>query len=153
MITNAPLDYTSAQHRRMGYRQALEHAGLDYDESLVRTANYTPASGSAAMKEVLALKPRPTAVFIASDVVALGAVQTIKRAGLHIPRDLAVVGFDDVPLAGFYDPPLTTIRLPAYGLGWAAGERLARLIQGEELAQNGVLLQTELVVRASSVAE
>jgi LacI family transcriptional regulator len=151
IITNAPLDYTSAQHRRMGYRQALEHAGLAYDASLVRTANFTPASGSAAMEDVLAMKPRPTAVFIASDVVALGAVQTIKRASLHIPRDLAVVGFDDVPLAGFYYPPLTTIRLPAYGLGWAAGERLARLIHGEELAQNGVLLQTELVVRASSV--
>jgi LacI family transcriptional regulator len=151
MITNAPLDYTSAQHRRAGYQQALDDAGLETDESLVRTGSFTPASGVAAMEDLLRASPRPTAVFVASDVVALGAMQAIKRAGLRIPADIAVVGFDDVPLADFYDPPLTTIRLPAYGLGWAAGERLVRLVQGDELAENGLLLETELVVRESTV--
>jgi LacI family transcriptional regulator len=63
---------------------------------------------------------------------------------------VAIAGFDDVPLADFFTPSLTTIRLPAYGLGWAAGERLARLIRGEKLEQQGVLLATELVVRESS---
>ena len=153
IVTNASLDYTSTQHRLAGYRQALEQAGLPYNAALVRTGNFTPASGVAAMEELLKLNPRPTAVFVASDVVALGAMQAIKRAGLRIPQDVAVVGFDDVPLVGFYDPPLTTIRLPAYGLGWAAGERFVRVIQGEELGQRGVFLETELIVRESSAGE
>jgi len=102
------------------------------------------------MEDLLKLSPRPTAVFVASDVVAMGAVQAIKRAGLRIPQDVAVVGFDDIPLVGFYDPPLTTIRLPAYGLGWATGERLIRLIQGDNLDQRGVLLETELIAREST---
>ncbi|MFH1907164.1 MAG: LacI family DNA-binding transcriptional regulator [Chloroflexota bacterium] len=150
MITNAPLEYTSAQHRRDGYRQALVEAGLSPDNSLLREGNYTPASGFIAMSELLGQSPCPSAVFVASDVVAMGAIQAIKLAGLRIPQDVAVVGFDDVLLAGYYDPPLTTIRLPAYGLGWAAGERLARLVQGEEMDQNGVFLESELVVRESS---
>lgn len=151
MITNAPLDYTSAQQRKQGYRQALEESGLDYDEALVRTGNFTPASGLEAMNDLLRITPRLTAVFVASDVVAMGAIRAIERARLRIPHDVAVAGFDDVPLADFFTPPLTTIRLPAYGLGWAAGERLARLVQGERLEQEGMLLETELIVRESSV--
>jgi LacI family transcriptional regulator len=150
LITNAPLDYTSAQHRKLGYRQAVEEAGLAYDEALVRMGNFTPASGLEAMKELLQIAPRLTAVFVASDVVAVGAMRAIERAGLRIPQDVAVAGFDDVPLADFFTPPLTTIRLPAYGLGWAAGERLALIIQGENLEQPGLLLATELIVRESS---
>lgn len=153
LITNASLNYTSAQHRRMGYQQALERANLAYDDSLVRTGDFTPASGFAAMNDLLDAEPRPSAVFVASDVVAMGAIQALKRAGLRIPEDIAVASFDDVPLVGFLDPPLTTIRLPAYGLGWSAGERLIRVIQGDELAQRGVLLETDLIVRESSVGE
>ncbi|HLF25025.1 MAG TPA: LacI family DNA-binding transcriptional regulator [Anaerolineae bacterium] len=150
MITNAPLEYTSAHQRLLGYRQALEATGSTYDDGLIKTGNFTPASGIAAMDELLKSPPHPTAVFVASDVVAMGAAQAIKRAGLRIPEDIALVGFDDVPLAAFYDPPLTTIRLPAYGLGWAAGERLIRLILGEDLAVNKLMLETELIVRESS---
>ncbi len=151
MLTNAPLTYTSAQQRRSGYVQAMQEAGLEVNESLILEGNYTPASGFRAMNELLQQNPRPTAVFVASDVVAVGAVQAIKRAGLRIPEDIAVVGFDDVPFAEYYDPPLTTIRLPAFGLGWAAGERLVRLIQGEGLDQTGLLLNSELIVRRSSL--
>lgn len=151
MITNAPLTYTSAQQRRAGYHQALNEAGLEINKAFLREGNYTPASGSAAMLELLNLTPRPTAVFVASDVVAMGAMQAIKRAGLQIPQDVAVVGFDDVPLAEYYDPPLTTVRLPAYGLGWAAGDRLVRMIQGERLQESHLFLESELVIRQSSV--
>jgi len=103
------------------------------------------------MNELLNITPRPTAVFVASDVVALGAMQAIKRAGLRIPEDMAVVGFDDIPLSEYYDPPLTTLRLPAYGLGWAAGERLVRLVNAEGLDVESVLLESELIARQSSV--
>jgi DNA-binding LacI/PurR family transcriptional regulator len=151
MITNAPLEYTSAQQRLEGYRQALSEAGIEADDTLVGAGNYTPASGYNAMIALLTLPLQPTAVFIASDVVAMGAIQAVKRAGLVIPDDLAMVGFDDIPLAEYYDPALTTIRLPAYGLGWAAGERLSRLVRGDTLDQAGTLLDTELIVRESSI--
>ena len=150
LITNATLEYTSAQQRRMGYEKALRESGIEPDCSLVQEGTYTPASGFAAMEKLLLVSPRPTAAYVASDVVALGAIRAIKHAGLRIPADVAVVGFDDVPLADFYDPPLTTVRIPAYGLGWACGERLVRLIQGDSLDQTGLLLESELVTRESS---
>src|SRR5574341_210221 len=153
LITNAPLAYTASAHRLAGYRLALEAAHLPYDESLVRYGAFTPQSGEAAMTELLSLTPHPTAAFVASDAVALGALQAIRRRGLHIPRDLALVGFDDIPLAGFIDPPLTTVRLPAAGLGWGAADLLIRLIAAEEAIRNpSIVLETELIVRASSGA-
>lgn len=152
MITNAPLNYTSAQQRRTGYCQALQAAGLPVDPALIREGNYTPASGFSAMKALLNVSPRITAVFVASDVVAMGSMLAIKRARLRIPEDIAIVGFDDIPLAEFFDPPLTTVHLPAYGLGWAAGERLIRLIQGEGLNENSLLLESNLITRQSSIA-
>jgi LacI family transcriptional regulator len=151
MITNAPLTYTSAQQRRSGYLQALQNAGLQLNEELIKEGNYTPASGFTAMNNLLKLSPRPTAVFIASDVVAMGTILAIKEAGLRIPNDVALVGFDDISLAEYFDPPLTTIRLPAFGLGWAAGERLIRLIKGEGLDQQNAFMNSELIVRKSSV--
>jgi LacI family transcriptional regulator len=151
MITNAPLDYTSAQQRRDGFLKALRKAELPSSQTLIKEGNYTPASGFEAMKALLQLDPRPTAVFVASDVVAMGAILAIKEAGLHIPKDLAIVGFDDIPLAEFYDPPLTTIHLPAFGLGWAGGERLIRIIQGEGLNDASLLLESKLITRQSSM--
>ena len=150
MITNAPLDYTSAQQRREGFVQALKTAKLPVPRGMIRAGNYTPASGFQAMNALLQITPRLTAVFVASDVVAMGAILAIKKAGLRVPKDIAVVGFDDIPLAEYYDPPLTTIRLPAYGLGWAGGERLIRLIQGEGLNDAALLLESTLITRQSS---
>jgi len=151
IITNAPLTYTSAQQRQNGYLQALQKAGLQISNDLIKEGNYTPASGFEQMNELLNQSIRPTAVFIASDVVAMGAILAIKRAGLRIPEDIAIAGFDDIPLAAYFDPPLTTIQVPAYGLGWAVSERLIRLIRNEGLDQNGVFLKSELIVRESSM--
>jgi len=151
IITNAPLSYTSAQQRRSGYINALRNAGLAVIDEYVKEGNYTPASGFQAMSELLRQPSHPTAVFVASDVVAMGALLAIKAAGLRIPEDVAVIGFDDIPLAEYFDPPLTTIRLPAYGLGWAASERLIHLIRGEGLDQNEILVESELIIRSSSV--
>ncbi|MFH2102468.1 MAG: LacI family DNA-binding transcriptional regulator [Chloroflexota bacterium] len=151
LITNAPLSYTSAQQRCSGYRQAMEETGVPVRDIWVREGNYTPASGFEMMFALLQQTARPSAVFVASDVVAMGAIQAIKRAGLRIPEDIAIVGFDDVPIAAYCDPPLTTMHLPAYGLGWAAGERLVRNMLNKDLDQNDILLEAELIVRKSSV--
>lgn len=150
MITNAPLNYTSAQQRRNGYLDAIKKASLPLDEALIKEGNYTPASGFEAMQSLLSSAPRLTAVFVASDVVAMGAILAIKRAGLNIPDDVALVGFDDISLAEYFEPPLTTVRLPAYGLGWAGAERLIRVMRGEGLDKYGLLLESELIIRQSS---
>lgn len=151
MITNAPLEYTSAQLRLEGYQRALKNAGITPDRSLLKIGAYTPASGYNAMRQLISHSPRPAAVFVASDAVAFGAIQAVKDAGISVPDDFAIVGFNDVPLAEYYDPPLTTVRLPAYELGCAASERLSKLVAGETLKQPGLLLDTELIVRSSSV--
>lgn len=150
MITNASLKYTSAQQRYTGYLKALEEAGIAQDPHLLLEGNYTPNSGYLAMKRLLEKKPLVTAVFIASDVVAKGAMQAIKEANLRIPEDVSVVGFDDIPLADFFDPPLTTVRIPSYQLGWVAGNNLIQLVKGNKLEQNQVFLDSELIIRNSS---
>lgn len=153
MVTNAQFLYSTARQRRDGYLRALRAANLPTDQTLIQEGDYTPASGFRAMNALLELPNPPSAVFVASDVVAVGALQAVKQRGLRVPQDIAIIGFDDIPMAEYLDPPLTTIRLPAYGLGWAAGERLIRLILGEEIDMQGVLLDTTLVIRQSTSRE
>jgi LacI family transcriptional regulator len=151
LITNASLQYTSAQQRRQGYLEALSEAQIPHDEALIHEGAFTSESGFAAMQRILELPELPTAVFVASDVVAVGAIQAIRHAGKQIPYDIAVVGFDDIPMAAYIDPPLTTIRLPALNLGRTAGDQLVKLILGKPLEQQGVLLDIELIVRESTI--
>jgi DNA-binding LacI/PurR family transcriptional regulator len=152
-ISNAHPAYTASAQRLKGYRQAVEAAGLPCDESLVRYGDFSPASGEAAMTDILQNGLRPTGVFVASDTVAMGALKAIRAAGLNVPRDIALVGFDDAPMSEFVDPPLTTMRLPAFGLGWGSGDMLIRLINQEVIQQPAILLETELIVRKSCGAQ
>lgn len=147
-ITNAPFSYTSARERRDGYRLAMHDAGVDIDESLVVEANFDAASGRRAMARLLG-RPGLSAVFVASDVVAFGAMAAIREARLRVPDDIALIGFDDIPLAAYFDPPLTTVHLPAHDLGRAAGAALLDRINGR-LVEARTLLPTALVVRAST---
>jgi LacI family transcriptional regulator len=148
-ITNAPLAYTAAADRLAGYREALERAAIDFDPDLVGIGGFDPASGSRAMDEILARSPHIDAVFVASDVVALGAIGTLRAMGFAVPGDVSVVGFDDIPLAAYFDPPLTTIRVPAHELGLAAGRALLDRISRVPVEQR-TLLPTDLVVRSST---
>jgi len=147
-ITNAPLAYTAAQERLEGYKSALAAAGIAFDESLVAEAAFDAGSGHQAMATVLKRGPIDGA-FVASDVVAFGAIAAIREAGLTVPRDVSVVGFDDIALAAFFDPPLTTVRLPAFDLGLAAGTALLDRVAGRSLPDR-TLLPTELIVRSST---
>ncbi len=149
LITNAPLSYTASYERWLGYRWALEEAGIPYDETLVAFGAFTPISGAAAMEQLLRLPEPPTAVFIASDVVAFGALQVIRRHGLRVPQDLALVGFDDVPLSAYLDPPLTTVHLPAEDLGREAGRLLLQWIQEGRPSTATIRLATRLIIRQS----
>lgn len=149
LITNAPPAYTACTDRQKGYRQALTHARVRYSTELVRYGNFTPQSGFIAMNQLLDLRSRPSAIFVASDTVAFGALHAIRRRGLRVPQDIALVGFDDVPLSEYIDPPLTTLRLPAYQLGQGAANLLVRLIRKESIENFQILLKTKLIIRES----
>lgn len=149
-ITYAPTCYLSSDHRLRNYRRALEGAGLPYREELVRVGNFTAASGYEAMHDLLLTGPRPTAVFAGNDTVALGALAALHEHDLRVPDDISVVGYDDIPLAAYAVPPLTTVHTPALEQGRLAGEMLINLIRGEAPAERQVRLLSELVIRASS---
>lgn len=148
-ISNAPLVYTAALERLRGYREALAGAGVQVNDDLIIEAEFDARSGHAAMAALLARDVPFDAVFVASDVVALGAIGALRQAGRRVPDDVSVVGFDDIPLAGYFDPPLTTVRLPAYELGQAAGRALLDRIAARTMPSR-TLLPTELIVRDST---
>ena len=149
LITNAPLAYTAAADRLAGYRAALAAASLPVAEADIAEAAFDAASGRRAMAALLSASTRLTAVFVASDVVALGAIAAIREAGLRVPGDISVVGFDDIPLAAYFDPPLTTVHVPAYDLGRTAGMALLDRIQGRD-SSGRTVLPTDLVIRSST---
>ncbi len=150
-ITNASLAYTAARERVEGWRTAMREAGLDAPDAWLEEAAFDAPSGHRAAARLLERVPDLEALFIASDVVALGAIGALRASGRRVPEDLSVVGFDDVPLAAFFDPPLTTVHLPAYELGHAAGVALLDRIS-EPTVPGRTLLPTELVIRASTAA-
>ena len=149
-ITEASLDYYSSRDRLAGYRLALKQSGLFVDEQLIRHADFTDEGGARAMTELLDESPRPTAVFAGSDVVALGALGAIRATRtFQVPDDIALVGFGDIPLAEYVVPSLTTIRVPAYELGFSAGEMLTRSISVRRASVESITLDVELIVRQS----
>jgi DNA-binding LacI/PurR family transcriptional regulator len=150
-ITNAPLAYTSAADRVAGYRDALAAAEIAFDARLIAEGAFDATSGRAAMTSLLAREDDISAVFVASDIVAFGALRALREAGRRVPADVSVVGFDDIPLARHFDPPLTTIRLPANALGAAAGRALVDRLAGRPTSER-TLLPTELIVRESTAA-
>lgn len=138
--------------RLRGYRHELQALGLGYRDEYVGYGDFYVESGRRCMAELLALEEPPTAVFAASDLMALGAIRAASDAGLSVPGDLAVIGFDDIQLAYLINPPLTTLRQDKAGLGAAAGEALVRLIEGGPASPAPIVLPVELVQRESTAA-
>jgi LacI family transcriptional regulator len=145
-MISGPADMVAGADRRAGYEDALVAAGLAPDPALVADGRFTRRGATAAMKSLLA--HRPDAVFAASDSMALAAIREIQRAGLGVPDDVAVVGFDDTPDAAQNVPPLTTVRQPIRRLGSAAASVLLDAIADPDRVRQQIL-PTELVVRHS----
>ncbi len=141
------LDVISGYDRMHGYRDALTRLGLDYDESLVVEGDFSDPSGYIAMRQLL--PQRPDAVFVASDRMALGALRALNEAGIRVPDDIALVGFDDMPFATLGEPQLTTVRQSVTRLGQLAAEGLIGLIEGTITPPYQVVLPTQLVIRTS----
>ena len=148
-IANARPSYSAAPDRVLGYKQALIAAGITPDDDLIQYADFDPQSGFNCMQSLLASGKEFTAVFVASDNVAMGAKAALREAGLRIPDDISIIGFDDIPWAQYSDPPLTTIRLPAQNLASEACLMLLDLMQGMEPEVRHLILETELIVRKS----
>ena len=151
-VISGPLDMTPGQDRLEGFREAMSTHRVAVSDGLVAEGDFTEAGGRAAMMRLLPEKP--TAVFAASDSMAIGAIKAIRAAKLRVPEDIAVVGFDDIPSALTVDPELTTVRQPIERIGQLAVETLIRLIDEEAMEGRGsstqrFVLPTELVIRGS----
>lgn len=140
-----PQDMVAGIDRLAGYRSGLPDGEL---RSGVAVGDFTRESGAAAMRRLLDEDPGLDAVFVASDLMAHGALRTLREAGRRVPEDVAVVGFDDIEMAGYTDPPLTTVRQPIVEIGRTMARQMLRLIDGE--AVDSVVLPTDLVIRKSA---
>ena len=136
--------------RYQGYREALEAKGVPFDEKYVRVGDYRYQSGMEAMRELLALDEPPTAVFAASDEMAVGVIHAVQDAGKRVPEDISVIGFDNIDIASMVRPLLSTIAQPMYDIGAVSMRLLTKLMNKEEVEDPHVILQHELVLRQST---
>ncbi|REJ34101.1 MAG: hypothetical protein DIU83_04655 [Bacillota bacterium] len=148
----------STRHRLEGYRQAMAAAGLPVDERWIVDGESTKAGGRRAMENLLAMglgrdAEAPTAVFAANDVMAIGALLAAREAGLRVPDDVSIAGFDGIPMAEVVDPPLTTVQQPIYELGRKLADVILTLLEAERRKEAPVLQEIvpcRLVVRGST---
>jgi alanine racemase len=148
-LMNSDEKYLYARQRKMGYQRALEEHGITLNnEYIIHTQHLGFEYGQQAMKKILNLQDRPTAVFTVSDLLAIGALKEINTNGLHVPNDIAVVGFDKIDFSNMTNPTLTTIAQPMYKLGTTSAKMLIDKIKGKEV--ESILLDHELVIREST---
>lgn len=139
------------EHREQGYLDGLHAAGIELDPEWISRGSNTVQMGSRETTRLLSLPAdrRPTAVVCVSDQIAVGAMNAAAAAGLQVGRDIAVTGYDDAPMAEFLHPPLTSVRQPIPEVGQQVVDLLLRQIEGETIAQKGILLKPELIIRKS----
>ncbi len=150
IIKGSPRNYDAAERLR-GYRMALREAGIAHNPTFERSGDFTEAGGYAAALELLAMSPRPTAIFAANDSMAIGVLSALRESGVRVPDEMAVAGFDDIPLARYMDPPLSSVHVPICDLGARAVELLLNGIahkNGHTRKREHV--STELVIRRST---
>jgi LacI family transcriptional regulator len=145
-----PSSITPSAERIIGYRRALEEAGLSYDESLILRGDYHAQSGMEITHSILKMDPRPTAIFALNDLMALGALRAAAEAGCSVPQDLAVVGYDDLEIAHFTNPPLTTIAQPKKEIGAQAVHLLVDRMSQRNRPPTRLVLAPELIIRRST---
>jgi DNA-binding LacI/PurR family transcriptional regulator len=142
----------SSLDRLNGYKTTLENHGLSWDpEHILITNTSSFESGHDYTMRLIQGKNKPTAIFFANDVMAIGAIHAINECGLRVPEDISVVGFDDIAMAKYVTPPLTTVRQPAFEKGVHAARLLIQCLE-KELAPQSKILDVELIVRGSTAA-
>ncbi|EDC9852117.1 DNA-binding transcriptional regulator CytR [Salmonella enterica subsp. enterica serovar Agona] len=147
-----PEDMPLCHYRLQGYVQALRRSGIVVDPHYIARGDFTFEAGANALKQLLEQPLPPTAVFCHSDVMALGALSWAKRQGLKVPDDLSIIGFDNIALAEFCDPPLTTVAQPRFDIGREAMLLLLDQMQGQNVSSGSRLMDCELIIRGSTRA-
>lgn len=148
-LITGPADIRSVNDRTRGYTNALEEAGIAVDRGLIAEGDWSYQSGYQAMQHLLSRGLSFSALFAQNDQMAIGALRALREARVRVPRDVSVVGYDDIPGAAYADPPLTTIRQPMREVGTIAARLLIRAIEEPDAARDEVLLKTELIERDS----
>jgi LacI family transcriptional regulator len=149
------MELVSSNQRLQGYKDGLAAAGIPLDEDLIEIGDYTSDTAAICARKLLTLEDRPTAIFAANDMSAMGVYQVAGELGLRIPEDLSVIGFDNLREASYLNPPLTTIDQTVEKMGAMATEMLVKLVNGESLPMNpteeGNLykIPAQLVIRES----
>lgn len=144
-----PADHISSANRLEGYRCALRDAKIKFDASLVLPGNGRAEAGVHAI-DLLEHSPRPTAIFCYNDMTAIGVMSALRRAGIRVPADMSIVGFDDIPFAAYVDPPLTTLHQPKDEMGRAAMMMLLALLHDKPV--DNLIMEGKLIVRESTRA-
>ena len=145
-----PEEMPLCHYRLQGYVQALRRSGITVDPHYIARGNFTYEAGASALEQLLALPVPPTAIFCHSDIMALGALSLAKRRGLKVPEDLSIIGFDNISLSEFCDPPLTTVAQPRFDIGREAMLLLLDQLHGHNVSSGSRLLDCELIVRGST---
>jgi len=146
-------DIQQAPHDRLaGYLAALQAASIPADPTLITQGDDHFASGQAAANALLARNPRPTAIFCNNDEMAAGAISAISQAGLRVPADISVAGFDNIPLASQIWPPLTTVEQPIFKMAECATQQLVKVLNGETGVAPYIEIKTRLVIRQSTIS-
>jgi DNA-binding LacI/PurR family transcriptional regulator len=149
-VITGPREILCSRARLDGYRAAMDAAGIAVDEALVRHGDFHVASGERQARAMLRLPEPPTAIVAGNDLMALGVYQAAREAHLRIPEQLSVVGFDDLPVASWVSPPLTTVRQPLAEMAGTATRLVIELARGETPQQTRIELSTDIVVRGST---
>ena len=145
-----PQDMGAGLARLSGYRDAVRAAGFGINPDLIGYGDFSEESGATAMRQLLDRCPDLDAVFVAADLMAFGAMRTLREAGRRVPQDVAVIGFDDAPIARQSDPPLTSVFQPVEEMGRQMARLLVARIRGDEIPAPHIVLETQLVERAST---
>lgn len=142
--------YVFIGERFRGYKSAMDSYGIKFDKELLSLGKFTEEGGYKAMKELLVVKMCPTAVVSADDLMAFGAIRAIKEEGLRIPEDMAIIGFNDTPLASYMEPPLSSVEIFVYDLGYNASEMLINQLEELDGHKKHIIIPTNLKIRKSS---
>ncbi len=143
--------YVFMGERFKGYKKALDSFSIEFSKEFLALEEFLEEGGYRAMKKLLSNKKRPTAVVVADDLMAFGVMRAIKEEGLRIPQDISVVGFNDTPLASYVDPPLTSVEIFVFDLGYNASEVLINQLEQEDDQKKHIIVPTRLKIRKSSI--
>jgi LacI family transcriptional regulator len=149
-VITGPAEYGAVRDRSRGFREGLAEADVELDEALVVAGDFCEEGGFAAANTLLDARVPFDGLFAHNDLMAIGALRALRDAGVAVPSDVAVVGFDDLPLAAHTEPPLTTVHQPRYEMGGRAARMLLDHLAGTPMPTDPVVLDTSLVIRRSA---